>query len=161
MTSTTRAQITLGVVLMISSTVSWVLMSGLVKVVGENASTNTVAFARFFIGLVTLLPWILKSPIQIFKVPALFTLILRSVFSLGVVIALFYSLRYIPIANALLLNNTFPLVVPVILKCTVRIKIPLPVWLGILLGFIGVAFVLKPTTDFFNKAYIFSLIFFL
>ena len=54
------------------------------------------------------------------------------------------ALKYIPLVDASLLRNTAPLVVPLVLLIGFRAVIPKARWWSLLLGFIGIAVILKP-----------------
>ena len=57
------------------------------------------------------------------------------------------AISKIPLVNASLLNNTTPLFIPIISLIFLRNKIDEMIWWGILTGFIGIIFILRPTAD--------------
>lgn len=116
------------------------LMSIFVKLIGEGQSTVEVIFFRFFIGLLILLPWLLTEK-NLFSTPYLSKLFLRSITTLLAMACVFYSLKYLPVANVVLLNNTFPLFIPFLVLIMFKIKTSLKLWISVIIGFIGVAFV--------------------
>lgn len=122
------------------------------KIIGNRASTDTIVFARFFISLILLTPWILKHPKQVIRVTNLRALVSRSFFSLASFGCFFYALRFIPLSNALLLSNTFALFIPIIVWLTSGHRTPHTVSAGMLLGFIGLGIILKPAPGFFQDA---------
>lgn len=146
-----------GVTFAILAAVSFTLMSLFGKIIGDKASTDTVLFARFFISLVLLMPWVIKNPKEVFYLAKPVPIVIRSLFTLFAFACFFYALKFIPLSSALLLNNTFPLFVPIVAWVTGRHHTPHKVWLGIILGFIGVGLVLKPAPGFFQVASIFGL----
>ena len=131
--------------------VSFSLMSLLGKFIGENASTDTVLFARFAISLFLLIPWVIKHPREALKVDHPRKMIWRSCFSLLSFACFFYALRFISLTDALVLNNTFPLFVPFVALIHLKIKTPAKVWIGIVVGFLGVLLVLQPDTGVFQS----------
>lgn len=64
----------------------------------------------------------------------------------------FFSLRFLPLADALLYVNTAPLFVPLVIWIVYRVPTPLYVWLSILLGFVGVGLSLQIHHKFTNPA---------
>lgn len=52
------------------------------------------------------------------------------------------------IVNTTLLQNTAPLFLPIVLFLWLRQKVAPKMWIGIIVGFIGVAFILKPNGSF-------------
>ncbi len=146
-----------GVAFAILAAISFTVMSLFGKVIGDKVSTDTILFARFFISLVLLTPWMIKKPKEAFYLANRITIVSRSFFTLFAFACFFYALKFIPLSSALLLNNTFPLFVPIVVWFTARHPTPHKVWLGIILGFIGVGLVLKPAPGFFQFASIIGL----
>ncbi|MGH7889451.1 MAG: EamA family transporter, partial [Thermodesulfobacteriota bacterium] len=91
---------------------SFTLMSLVGKIIGDSASTDTILFARFVISLMLMTPWLIKHPKEAMHLTHPKKLILRSLFSLLAFACFFYALRFVSLSNALVLNNTFPLFVP-------------------------------------------------
>lgn len=54
------------------------------------------------------------------------------------------AMSKIPLVNAVLLNNTTPLFIPIISAIFLKIRINKTIWAGILTGFAGVILILKP-----------------
>ncbi|HUD01370.1 MAG TPA: DMT family transporter [Rhabdochlamydiaceae bacterium] len=130
--------------------VSFTLMSLLGKFIGDRASTDTVLFARFAISLFILIPWIIKHPHATLKVAHPKKLIWRSCFSLLSFACFFYALRFISLSNAIVLNNTFPLFVPLAALVHSQVQTSRKVWMGIIVGFLGVLLVLQPDIHVFQ-----------
>ena len=61
---------------------------------------------------------------------------------------IFSALACTTIVNTTLLQNTAPLFLPIVLFLWLRQKVAPKMWIGIIVGFIGVAFILKPTGSF-------------
>lgn len=152
-----KQHIPLGITFTILAALSFTLMSLFGKIIGDGASTDTLLFARFFISLVLLVPWILKSPREILQVSGPFKLISRSLFTFFAFVCFFYSLKFIPLSNALLLNNTFPLFIPLAAWAMLGTKTTHKIWIGILIGFFGIALVLNPNPKSFQPACLFAL----
>ena len=117
------------------------------KLIGKEASTDTILFVRFAISLILLIPWLIKQPYAALKVEHPKKLIWRSCFSLLSFACFFYSLRFISLTDAIVLNNTFPLFVPIVALVHSQIKTSRKVWIGIVVGFIGILLVLQPDTN--------------
>lgn len=141
-----------GVSFAILAALCYTVMSLLGKVIGDRASTDTILFSRFFISLLLLMPWVIKNPKAALRTAKPMTIIARSLFTLLAFACFFYALKYIPLSDALLLNNTFPLFVPITAWVMGGHRTPAQMWLGILLGFIGVGLVLKPSAGVLSFA---------
>jgi drug/metabolite transporter (DMT)-like permease len=146
-----------GVFFAILAALSFTLMSLFGKVIGDHTSTDTILFSRFFISLILLTPWIVKNPKAVVTITKPMTMISRSLFTLSAFVCFFYALKFIPLSDALLLNNSFPLFVPIAVWVMTGHRTPHKVWLGIVLGFIGIALVLKPGSGFFQFASVIGL----
>jgi drug/metabolite transporter (DMT)-like permease len=152
-----KQHILLGIIFTILAALSFTLMSLIGKIIGDRTSTDTILFARFIISLILILPWVIKQPREIKNVSNPSKLIFRSLFTFFAFVCFFYSLKFIPLSDALLLNNTFPLFIPLVAWCMLGTKTPYKIWIGISIGFIGIAFVLNPNPKFFNPACLFAL----
>lgn len=61
---------------------------------------------------------------------------------------LFYaSLNYIPMVDAMLLRQSAPLTVPLVVWLWSRERIPASAWLPLCIGFAGIAIILRPSTE--------------
>lgn len=146
-----------GVAFAILAAISFTSMSLFGKIIGDKASTDTILFARFFMSLVLVMPWVIKNPKEALHFAKPLTIVSRSFFTLAAFACFFYALKFISLSTALLLNNTFPLFVPIVAWLMGKHHTPYKVWLGIILGFIGVGLVLKPAPGFFQIASIVGL----
>lgn len=147
-----------GVTFALFAAISFTLMSLFGKIIGDRASIDMVLFARFFISLVLITPWVIKKPKEVLYLAKPSTIVTRSFFTLVSVACFFYALKFIPLSGALLLNNTFPLFVPIVAWFTGRHHTPYKVWIGISLGFIGVGLILQPASGLFQIASLVGLI---
>lgn len=144
-----QQNIMLGVLFALVASLCNTVMSVFVKLIGDGQSTAFVVFSRFSIGFLVLLPWLLTDR-NLLKVDNKVKVLLRCLTSIMAMACVFYSLKYIPVANVLLLNNTFPLFLPLLAWVMLSVKTPLKMFIGIIIGFIGVAFVLHPSANTFN-----------
>jgi drug/metabolite transporter (DMT)-like permease len=137
--------------------VFFTLMSLCVKMVGILASVATILLFRFGVSLLLLVPFIVKESPEIFKVDNPFKFMLRTVFALLALGCFFYSLDYVTFANALVLINTAPLFVPIFSLLILKAKTHAIVWAGIIIGFLGIIFILKPDKGVLHLASIIGL----
>lgn len=139
----------LGVLLALIASLFNTVMSVFVKLIGNTESVNTVIFSRFAIGFLILLPWLLTDK-TLFQVANKAKVLLRCITSIMAMACVFYSLKFMPVANVLLLNNTFPLFLPLLSWLLLGLKTPMKMLVGIFIGFVGVALVLHPSANTFN-----------
>lgn len=91
-----------------------------------------------------------KSILNILHTRQLGLQLMRTVFSLIISYTLFSAVQHIPLVNAMLLANTAPLMVPFLAYFFMSQPINHRLWLPMLIGFLGVAFVLHPDGHIFN-----------
>lgn len=145
----------LGIIFGLSSAFIFALMSQLVKVLGPDVPVSMLLFFRFLISLVALVPFLIRDKDFKFNLippyPKMYLIrILCPMLALAII---FYSINRFEIVNVLLLQNSAPLFVPILAWLITGANTPHRVKLGILLGFIGIAIILNPTTNIFNDIY--------
>lgn len=141
--------IKLGVLLALAGSIFYTVMSVFVKLLGSEQSTATILFARFFLGFFLLLPWFLTDK-NLFHIDNKGKILLRCITTVLAMACMFYALKYMPVANALLLNITFPLFMPLLVWVMLKIKTSMKILVGIIIGFLGVAIILNPSANAFN-----------
>lgn len=119
-------------------------MSALLIKWTQEVNNETMVFARFSICLLFFLPRILQGRISLhFK--NIRTHLLRSLAGLGSVYCYFYSVEHLPLVNAVTISNTFILFLPIIVFFWSRLIIPKMRLLAILIGFLGILLILRPS----------------
>ncbi len=81
----------------------------------------------------------------------------RSFMSAGTIMAIFYALKYIPIAEYVSLTFAAPFIIALLSPLVLQEKVSLHSWLAIGLGFIGILIVLRPTPDHFHLGHLAAL----
>lgn len=112
--------------------------------------TSVPLFFRFGFNILFLLPLLLQEPARLIKVTRVDKMILRSLVGLASLACMFYAIKYMPLANAVLLNNSATLFIPLIVWIMVRTKTSIKILLSIFIGFIGVILVLGPDKKIFD-----------
>lgn len=136
----------LGVCISLVAALFYALYSAVSKVLTEQGATfSEVVFFVFFIGWLCLIPYGLKKGISHLKSPMIQYHILRAVFGLSFMYAFVFSLKLIPLVEAVMLNNTAPLFVPFIVHYWLGTKLDHKIWFALILGLAGVALILKPS----------------
>lgn len=107
-------------------------------------SVHTVICAQYVVCLLTLVPWLSRHGPQALVTEHLPLHIFRGIAGWLGFYAYYLPLPHIPLVDAVLLRNTAPIVVPLVLMLWFKEKITLFTWIAILLGFLGVAEVLTP-----------------
>ena len=148
-----RKDLTVAAIYTVLATISFSIMSAFVKYASNSIPTSIIIFSRFFIGLVLLFVFVgLTRPKTKFtlKTQRPWLHLIRGLSGLGALSLLYFSIKHIPLVNAVLLLNTYPLFMPIVVWVVLGIKTPIRLVLFILVGFVGVIFVLKPGHDLFQ-----------
>lgn len=117
------------------------LMNVFVKTASQTIPASETLFSRFLIGLLFLLPFVIKD--RDFKVDTRQWkfLILRNAAGVSNMLINFYVVKFLPLSIAVLLMNTSALFIPILLLFFHQ-KTPLNVLLCSLIGFLGVSIIL-------------------
>ncbi|WP_110431849.1 DMT family transporter [Haemophilus influenzae] len=126
---------------MVSAYFSITLMNVFVKTASQTIPASETLFSHFLIGLLFLLPFVIKD--RDFKVDTRQWkfLILRNAAGVSNMLINFYVVKFLPLSIAVLLMNTSALFIPILLLFFHQ-KTPLNVLLCSLIGFLGVSIIL-------------------
>lgn len=128
-------------------------MGALAKTASEQGGSEAlIVFTRNLVGVLALLPWVLRTGPSALRTQRLSGHIWRSLFGLCGMYTLFYALTHLPLAEALLLNYASPLFIPFIAWFALAEKPPLLMIPAALLGLAGVALIVKPAALSFGLA---------
>lgn len=120
------------------------IMSALNKVARTEISTEMTLFFRFSIGLLISLPFFMGFKSFTFKTHIYWLHLARAFTAFFGIFCLVYPIKYIPIVNVVLLGITYPLFIPLLVYFFYRKRLSLKMVLAIVIGFIGVIFVIQP-----------------
>ena len=125
-----------------------VAMGSCVAAAGKHLTTlvdiSAIVLFQYLICFAFTLPWIMKNGAAALNTSYPWQHIIRGVSGCLCFYAYYLALKYIPLVDASLLRNTAPLVVPLVLLCGYGIAIPKARWLPLIVGFVGIALVLRP-----------------
>ena len=144
---------------MIGSVVCFSSMDLIVKYL-NNVPFGQVLFMRFFFGMIPIFFLIPRDKIFTFyktKRPVLHAF--RAVSGTIAIIALFVALRNLPLADVISLTFTGPLFVTIMSVIFLSEKVGIRRWSAVLIGFIGMLFIIRPAFQEMNLYYIFPIIF--
>lgn len=132
----------------------YALIGTLIKISERSISNEMIVFCRQLIGLIVLSPLlILQGKSTVSLAPGSLHLhILRSISSLAAMYCLGFAVKYLPLTDALLLTYTRPLFIPIIVLLWFKKKWSRNTWFGLIIGFLGVALILKPDRHMFDIA---------
>lgn len=125
----------------------------IIKLVSQNVPNQMIVFFRQLFAVLFLFPVLLASKKgKTLRTRNLPLHLLRTFASLSAMYCLVYAIKYLPLVDALLLSYTRALFMPLIVFLWFGKRPPSHVWWGLLIGFAGVACVLKPSDTVFDMA---------
>lgn len=133
------------------------VMGALIKHLSQELPTELIVFYRNLFGLLLLLPIIFKSGFSQLKTQQLPMHILRASLGLTAMYGFFFVLGNMPLAEAFLVKLTTPFFMPIVAALWLGESIRRKNLAAIIIGFIGVIFILRPGTDSFEPIAIIGL----
>jgi drug/metabolite transporter (DMT)-like permease len=133
------------------------VMSALIKHLSQELPTELIVFYRNLFGLLLLLPIIFKSGFSQLKTQQLPMHILRASLGLTAMYGFFFVLGNMPLAEAFLVKLTTPFFMPIVAALWLGESIRRKNLAAIIIGFVGVIFILRPGTDSFEPIAIIGL----
>lgn len=108
-------------------------------------------------GVLLVLPWMLKDYKTSFKTSNGWLIFIRALSSLLNTGLIYISVQMIPLVDATLLTNSAPIFVPFIAWIWVRTPLSHKLWIPIFIGFLGIVLILKPGKAIFNLGAFYAL----
>ena len=136
-----------GPLFVIASGAAFSSMGALIKLASTGLPNEVIVFFRNVFGLLFLIPYFLRSKDATLRTAVLPLHIARGVIGFGAMFTFFYAIALIPLSEAVLLSYTTPLFAPLIAFIWLKESVSLRTKLAIAIGFLGVVFILRPTTD--------------
>lgn len=138
--------------MVILATLGFAGMGAIVKATSPSLSTEAVVFFRNAFGLLVLLPWIgWHGGFARMKTSSLRLHLLRSLAGLGSMYCFFFAISHLRLADAVLLNYTVPLFMPFFAFLWLGEEIPRNIRTALVIGFVGVALILKPASGIIDS----------
>ncbi len=128
------------------------VMSAGVKVLSASQPSTVIVFGRNGFALLALLPWIGWRGRSAIRTRVLRFHLLRGLAGLAAMYCFFFTIGKLQLADAVLLNYTLPLFMPLIAWVWLEEKLTRPVIVAVVLGFVGVVFIVKPSAGVIQVA---------
>ncbi|OOZ41036.1 hypothetical protein BOW53_05835 [Solemya pervernicosa gill symbiont] len=143
-----RQNLLLGALLIVASELMFATMAASVKALSVGLPNEMVVFMRNAMGLLVLLPLLLRYRGQSLKTDIWHLHLLRSLLGLGAMYCFFYALAHLPLAEGMLLKMTSPLFMPLIAWWWLRESGSRYAFIALPIGFAGVILILRPEGEF-------------
>ena len=137
---------------MVASAVLFASMAASVRVASRELPNAPIVFFRHFIMLVFLLPWLAREGRRALETDDFTGHLVRGLAGVSAVACYFYAIARLRLADAVLLNQSMPLFIPLVERGWLGERVPSRL-LGVLaLGFAGLVLILRPGTGVFEPA---------
>ena len=128
------------------------VMAVCIKIASSELPAVQLVFLRSIIGLIIILHFVLPRGIDFVKTPVLHLHMLRGFISLCAMTCFFYAISHVGLSESTLLNASSPLFVGLLAFSILKEKVTKHSAVALVVGFIGVCFILKPGTILFTFA---------
>lgn len=150
--ATKPSDLRLGALYMVASTVLFASMAALVRVASRELPIAPLVLLRHFLMLVFLLPWLGREGRRALDTDDLRGHLVRGLAGVAAVACYFFALARLRLADAVLLNQSSPLFIPLVERAWVGTRIPRRLWGVLALGFAGLLLILRPGSGVFEAA---------
>jgi hypothetical protein len=147
----------LAATLLLGSSFLFASAGAAVKFVSAQATNEMVVFSRSFVGLVVLMPWLVRGGFAALRTPYPRRQVTRAFAGLGAMYCFFYAIARLPLGEAMLLNYSSPVFIPFIAWLWIGEPIPPRIGWAIGSGLAGITLILKPGLGFLSPASIIGL----
>jgi drug/metabolite transporter (DMT)-like permease len=142
----------LGALYMVASAVLFASMAASVRVAARELPNAPIVFFRHFIMIVFLLPWLWREGRRALATDDFRGHLVRGLAGVSAVACYFYAIARLRLADAVLLNQSMPLFIPLVERAWLGERIPRRLWGVLALGFAGLLLILRPGTGVFEPA---------
>ena len=134
----------LAIFLIITSVFFGTVMLSFLQIAQEDVNVYVAGFFRFFLGLVIILPYIIKKKDAVLKTTHLKQHFLRAILGLPAMLLYFSALVLLPIEKLTAISFVVPLIVTILAVFFLGEKIYIYRTLALILGFSGMLVIIRP-----------------
>jgi drug/metabolite transporter (DMT)-like permease len=142
-----------GGLLVLTSALLFAGVGAIVKVAAADLPIEVVVFFRNSMAMVFFLPWLMMRQRGLsLRTGCLHLHLLRSAAGLGAMYCFFIAVKMMRLADAMLLSYTLPIFIPIIEWFWLKEPVSRQTKIAVIVGFIGIALILKPGSGLFQVA---------
>ena len=134
----------IAIFLIITSIFCGTTMAALMKLAQFEINVYSAAFLRFFLGLVIIFPYILKSKFRVYRTNNFKIHLVRSCLNLPAMLLGFAALTMVPFEKISALHFIVPFIVTILAVIFLKEKIYIYRISALIIGFIGMLIILRP-----------------
>jgi drug/metabolite transporter (DMT)-like permease len=127
-------------------------MAAMVSLAARELNNAPIVFFRHFIMLVFLLPWLIRRGPRALETDHFRGHVVRGLAGVAAVACYFYAIARLRLADAVLLNQSLPLFIPLVERAWLGERVPARLWGVLGLGFAGLLLILRPGSGVFEPA---------
>lgn len=139
-----------GAMLLALSALLFAIMGVLIREVSVGVNNETVVFFRNLVGVFFFMPMMLFKGFAPFRTQRLGGHFLRTFYGLGAMYCFFYAIAHLPLADAMVFTYAAPVFTPLLAWWWLRESLTPRIVGMVLLGFVGVLLVAKPSGAVFE-----------
>lgn len=149
-----------GALLLIAGELLLAVMAAMIKHLSlQGLPSELIVFARNALGLVFLFPILFSTGgLGQLRTQRIGLHLLRATTGVAAMFCFFYTIAHVALAEAILVKMTAPFFLPLTAMLWLGDRVTLRTWLAILLGFVGVAIIMRPGTGAFNPVLLIALL---
>jgi drug/metabolite transporter (DMT)-like permease len=133
-----------GALFALAAAAAFAVMATCVKLAARSVGNEMIVFFRSAVGLLALLPWLLRRGVGVLATRRLAGHAWRAGFGICAMYCFFYALAHLPMADAIVLTYSTPLFIPFFAWAVLR-EPPSPLVLGaVALGLGGIVLIARP-----------------
>ncbi len=148
----------LAVAIMIGAAVLTAIDTMLVRVISRELNPFAIAFFRSAFGLLFVLPWIMRKRATIFGTNYTWLHGVRAALKILALVTFFYAVSRANLAQVTAINFTSPIFVTIGAVLLLSEKLSVTRVVAVVLGFVGVLLIVRPTTESFDPYLLFALL---
>jgi drug/metabolite transporter (DMT)-like permease len=133
-----------GALFAVLAAAAFAVMAACVKAASASVGNEVIVFFRSAVGLLTLLPWLLRHGAGAVRTARLGGHLWRASFGLCAMYCFFYAIAHLHLAEAIVLTYSTPLFIPFIAWAWIREPPPAVIFVAVALGFGGIALIARP-----------------
>jgi drug/metabolite transporter (DMT)-like permease len=137
---------------MITACAALASMAGMIRHVSQEIHPFEVAFFRNFVGILVMTPWLARVGWAGLRTQRQGMFLLRGIFGISAMLAWFWALSVMPLAEATALSFTAPLFSSVLAVLILGEIVRARRWGAIAVGFIGALMILRPGVETISVA---------
>lgn len=147
-----------GALLVVLASAMFAVMGAAIKTISRDLPVEMIVFFRNLFGLVMLAPWLIRAGMVGLATQRLPLHATRTLSGLAAMYCFFYALGHLQLGEAVLLNFSAPLFVPVIAWLWLRESVTGSLVWALLVGLAGIALILKPTAGLVDPVALIGLV---